>query len=213
MAVTHLRTTLKQNTHTIAGIRRQHPSRARGDQRRGQPRPSTERGTRPGIGGCAASSGRLDPKAAGCERGGSCPRGGWWVIGLLGLHGPDTASEANNKQSLPSPITPPERLVDSPPYVAGTTYSQTVNSQAGARTYANPYGMAGEGERIPNHMAVHVSCKIIAPGASSVGTYWYRIADPPWKDYYSPTNSFLNDDPINGSHKKPVDEKVPYCPT
>jgi hypothetical protein len=61
-------------------------------------------------------------------------------------------------------------------------------------------------------MAVHVSCKVVAPGVPSVGIYWYRIVDSPWKDYYAPTNSFLNDDPISGNHKKAVDESVPYCP-
>jgi hypothetical protein len=124
------------------------------------------------------------------------------VIGLLGAQAPDAASGADNKQALRSAVTPAQRLVDSPPYVAGAIYSETVNSlAAGAQTFSNPYGMVGVGERIPNHMVVHVSCKIVAPGASSVGIYWYRIADPPWKDYYSPTNSFLNDDPITGSRK------------
>jgi hypothetical protein len=58
-----------------------------------------------------------------------------------------------------------------------------------------------------------VSCKVVAPGARTIGIYWYRIAGPPWYDsYYAPTNSFLNDDPINGRHDKIVDETVPYCP-
>jgi hypothetical protein len=137
------------------------------------------------------------------------------VIGLLGLYGSDAASGADNKQALRSALTPPQRLVDSPPYIAGATYSETVNSPAGARTFSNPYSMIGEGDRIPNHTTVHVSCKVVAPtpGATTVGTYWYRITDPAWQDYYSPTNSFLNDDPISGNHTKPVDEKVPYCPT
>ena len=134
------------------------------------------------------------------------------VIGLLGPRGPMTASEAA-RQASSNAATPTQPLVDSPPYVAGTTYKQIVNSPAGARTYINPYGMVGEGDRIPNHTTVHVSCKIVAPGGSSVGIYWYRIVDPPWKDYYAPTNSFLNDDPISGSHKKAVDESVPYCPS
>jgi hypothetical protein len=75
--------------------------------------------------------------------------------------------------------------------------------------------MIGLGQRIPDHTVVHVSCKVVAsnPSSPSAGTYWYRITDPPWQDYYSPTNSFLNDDPITGNHTKPVDEKVPYCPT
>jgi hypothetical protein len=137
------------------------------------------------------------------------------AISLPGLHAPDTASGADNKQALRNAVTPAQRLVDSPPYIAGATYSETVNSPAGARTYSNPYDMVGLGQRIPDHTVVHVSCKVVAPtpGSPSVGTYWYRITDPPWHDYYSPTNSFLNDDPISGNHKKPVDEKVPYCPT
>jgi hypothetical protein len=134
------------------------------------------------------------------------------VLGLLGLHGPDTASGADKQSSLRA-VTPTQRLVDSPPYVAGMTYSETVNSLTGARTYTDPSGMVGEGDQIPNHMAVRVSCKVVAPGAASVGIYWYRIADLPWKGSYAPTNSFANDDPISGSHKKAVDESVPYCPS
>jgi hypothetical protein len=136
------------------------------------------------------------------------------VMGLLGTQAPDAASGAD-KQALRSAVTPAQRLVDSPPYIAGTTYNETVNSPAGARTFRDPYGMVGLGQRIPNHTTVHVSCKIVAPdlGSPSVGTYWYRITDPPLQDYYSPTNSFLNDDPLSGNHKKRVDEKVPYCPT
>lgn len=136
------------------------------------------------------------------------------VIVLLGLYGSDAASGADNKQALRSALTPAQRLVDSPPYVAGATYSEIVNSPAGARTFSNPYSMIGEGQRIPNHTTVHVSCKVVAsnPGSPSAGTYWYRITDPAWQNYYSPTNSFLNDDPITGNHTKPVDEKVPYCP-
>ncbi len=135
------------------------------------------------------------------------------AIGLPGPHGPPHIAAEADQQSSPRAATPTQPLVESPPYVAGATYRQIVNSPEGARTYINPYGLAGEGERIPNRMAVHVACKIVAPGASSVGIYWYRIVDPPWKDYYAPTNSFLNDDPISGSHKKAVDESVPYCPS
>lgn len=135
------------------------------------------------------------------------------ITGLLGPHEPDSASAAD-RQLPQSAARATQPLVDSPPYIAGATYRETVNSSAEARTFSDPYGMVGPGQRIPNHIVVHVSCKVVAPtpGATTVGTYWYRITDPPWNNYYSPTNSFLNDDPISGSHTKAVDEKVPYCP-
>lgn len=177
-----------------------------------------------------ASEATLDPVGEDASRRGAGLTARWrWVIGvaaaivlavvavgvisLPGPHGPPHIAAEADQQSSPRAATPTQPLVESPPYVAGATYRQIVNSPEGARTYINPYGLAGERERIPNRMAVHVSCKIVAPGASSVGIYWYRIVDPPWKDYYAPTNSFLNDDPISGSHKKAVDESVPYCPT
>jgi hypothetical protein len=136
------------------------------------------------------------------------------LVGLAYRQGTGNATEAEQATSHGA-LTPAQPLVSSPPYVPGATYSQTVNSPGAARTYGAPYKMMDEGKRIDNHATVRVSCKIVAPsaGASTVGTYWYRIASPPWNDqFYSPTNSFLNDDPITGSHEKIVDEGVPYCP-
>ena len=100
-----------------------------------------------------------------------------------------------------------------PPVMPGRTYTQTVNTSAGARTYTDPYNLIGEGPRIDNGRNVQVSCTITAPSAPSVGLYWYQIASPPWgNQYYSPANAFLNGDPPEGPGMTVVDETVPDCP-
>lgn len=150
------------------------------------------------------------------------PRWVWWVtlaaavivvgvVSVVWLTGGSVPSATD--RAAPGTARPAQPLVVSPPFVPGRTYSQVVNTLLGARTYKDPSGLVGEGPRINNRMSVRVSCKIVAPGENSIGTYWYRIVDQPWNDlYYAPTNSFLNDDPISGSHDKAVDEAVPYCP-
>lgn len=122
-------------------------------------------------------------------------------------------SPGANTSSNTTSRSPASTTVDSPPYVSDRTYTQTVNTPQGARTYTNPRSLVGEGPRVENRKTVEVSCKIIAPSAPSVGTYWYRITSPPWNNqYYSPTNSFLNGDPIGGPYAHDVDPNVPYCP-
>lgn len=101
-----------------------------------------------------------------------------------------------------------------PPLVPGKTFTETVNTPLGARTYSKPHTLSGEWQRIPNKTNVQVSCEITAPSAPNVGLYWYRIATPPWGgQYYSPANSFLNGDPPDGSAPTHVvDQTVPECP-
>lgn len=112
-----------------------------------------------------------------------------------------------------APASPVLTTVSSPPFVSGRTYIQTVHTPEGARTFTDPYGPVGEGQRVPNGTSVEVSCKIVAPGGRTVGVYWYRIASPPWNDqYYSPANSWLNTDPPAGPYTSVVDAAVPYCP-
>ncbi len=101
----------------------------------------------------------------------------------------------------------------SSPVVPSRTYTQTVSTPPGARTYTDPYNLIGEGSRIDNGRNVQVSCTITAPSAPSVGLYWYQIASPPWgNQYYSPANAFLNGDPPEGPGTTVVDETVPDCP-
>lgn len=147
-------------------------------------------------------------------------RGRWlWIAVAVLVAGSVTAlitpglmSQRDGAQSrTPAPsVTSPSR-----PFVPGQTYTQTANTPAGARTYANPHGLIGEGPRVGNGRNVQVSCKIAIPGAApSVGRYWYLIADPPWSNgYYSPANAYLNGDPPAGPYTQEVDHAVPDCPT
>lgn len=105
-------------------------------------------------------------------------------------------------------------LISPPPLVPGKTFTETVNTPSGARTYSKPHTLGGEWQRVPDKTNVQVSCEITAPSAPNVGLYWYRIATPPWNNqYYSPANSFLNGDPPDGSSPTHViDSTVPECP-
>lgn len=129
------------------------------------------------------------------------------VLGNLGGGG----SAASVSTATDSVSTPP--TVPVVPVVPGVTYTETVNTPAGARTYTDPYNLIGEGPRITNGASVEVACVITAPSAPSVGLYWYLIIDPPWGGrYYSPANAFLNGDPPEGPYTLVVDEAVPDCP-
>lgn len=121
------------------------------------------------------------------------------TTGVLGT--PDTSGSADS-------------AVSPPPLVPGRTFTETVNTPLGARTYSKPHNLGGIGPRINNQQDVQVSCEIIAPSVPSVGLYWYRIATLPWNNqYYSPANSFLNGDPPDGTAPTHVvDQTVPQCP-
>lgn len=140
-----------------------------------------------------------------------------WVLGVAAavviVTGAVVAA-ATGVLGNPDSVGSTDSIGSSPPLVPGRTYTETVNSPAGARTYRNPHTLTGEGPRIDNRTNVHVLCKIAAPTASSVGTYWYRIASQPWNNqYYSPANSFLNgDSPDGSSSTHVVDDTVPNCP-
>lgn len=141
----------------------------------------------------------------------------WWMLGAAaavvivagavvvtttGVWGtPDTAGSADSAESPP-------------PLIPGKTFTETVNTPQGARTYSKPHNLGGIGPRVPNRTDVQVSCEIIAPSVPSVGLYWYRIATPQWNNqYYSPANSFLNGDPPDGTAPTHVvDPAVPQCP-
>lgn len=140
---------------------------------------------------------------------------GFVVLAVLGVgvwlssRGPDSPTGPEDGGT----VSPVQTTVSSPPFVQGKTFTQTVHSPKGARTYTDPHNLVGEGDRVPNGRNVQVSCKIVAPGDRSVGVYWYRITSPPWNNhYYSPANSWLNNDPPTGPYTSIVDPTVPYCP-
>lgn len=121
--------------------------------------------------------------------------------------------------SNPAPIHHPvlPRRFIGLPADAGKTYTETVSSGSGARTFTDPYSMDESGPTIPFLQPAQVPCKVYSPVAPSIGPlgYWYRIASPPWNNhYYAPANSFANGDPPQGPYTgKDIDPAVPDCPS
>jgi hypothetical protein len=85
----------------------------------------------------------------------------------------------------------------------------------GARSYANPQALSGEGVKLTPMEYVRVSCKVYSPDPSSVvpDGYWYRLTSPPWNGrYYAPANSFWNGDvPGRKPYTHNTDKRVPDC--
>lgn len=96
-------------------------------------------------------------------------------------------------------------------FVPTRTYKETAGARVGSNTYRNPYTIDHAGQRIPFLKNVQVACKVRAPTMPSVD-YWYLVETEPWKNTYSPANSFLNGDPVKGPYNHDVDEAVPDCP-
>lgn len=94
----------------------------------------------------------------------------------------------------------------------GSAAPQTANASGGANTFADPRKLLGTGPDVPYRTVLQVECKILAPSAQSV-RYWYRIAGPEqWRGLYTPANSYLNGDPVDGPYEREVDHSVPDCP-
>jgi hypothetical protein len=85
----------------------------------------------------------------------------------------------------------------------------------GARSFANPQALSGEGPPVRPGKRLRVSCKVYAPAPRSVvpDGYWYRLASVPWSGrYYAPANSFWNGDrPGHKPYTHNTDFGVPTC--
>jgi hypothetical protein len=97
----------------------------------------------------------------------------------------------------------------------GKTFPERVWPKGmGARTFRNPLGFGGEGKRVKPRQRVQVVCRFQqqdAPASVYPG-WWYLIASPPWnRQYYSPANSYLNGDPLEGPYIATVNNGVPVC--
>jgi hypothetical protein len=94
----------------------------------------------------------------------------------------------------------------------------TVKEQAGsggARTFAQPRALSGEGDTVKPGQVVRVRCKLYSPDPPSVRPdgYWYQLASAPWNGrYYAPANSFWNGDvPGHRPYTHNTDFSVPDC--
>lgn len=98
----------------------------------------------------------------------------------------------------------------------GVTFTQQVHSSnpAGTTSFRNPYALSDAGPRVPNGQKVEVVCRLQDPNAGGTLTdgWWYLVDTPPWsRQYYTPANSYLNGDPLEGPHVSSVDGRVPEC--
>lgn len=94
-----------------------------------------------------------------------------------------------------------------------TTYTETVGGPT--HTWTN-YSNAGgtEGQTIPTHTNVQVTCVVQGFKVADGNTNWYRIASSPWNNaYYASADAFYNNGATSGSlNGTPyVDPKVPPC--
>jgi hypothetical protein len=84
----------------------------------------------------------------------------------------------------------------------------------GANSFTNYHNASGLGPRVEPARWVDVGCKVHDPFIQSVNPdgYWYRLTSAPWNGaYYTPANTFLNGDPIDGPFKYATDWSVPDC--
>lgn len=112
------------------------------------------------------------------------------------------------------PVKPPEPTC---PTCApgGMTFTQQVNSgnAEGTTSFRNPYASSGSGPRVRNGQRVEVVCRLRALGGGTLTSgWWYLIDSPPWnREFYTPANSYLNGDPVEGTSDSAVDYRVPEC--
>lgn len=138
------------------------------------------------------------------------------VVVILGLNAREGGrSDSGGSESEPVVRTPPPALQAQDKMVpdAKGPVGERVWAKEGSRTFENPYDLAGEGQRVPYNTPVKVACKIYWPELRSVkhDGYWYRLLTPPWKDLYSPANSYWNGDKPGEPATHSVDWAVREC--
>jgi hypothetical protein len=123
----------------------------------------------------------------------------------------------SDEQLAAPPGTAPSATssVTTPPVeVSGKTYTEVAGNRNGVSTWNNPYTPSVTNQKIPFLQKVDVSCKVHSPSFPSVSPdgYWYRIASPPFNnEWWSPANTFLNGDKVDGPTEHNTDFAVPDC--
>jgi hypothetical protein len=117
-----------------------------------------------------------------------------------------TATPITTATVAPTPV--PTQVPVPPPPISETTGAE-------AHTWTS-YSNAGgnEGQVIPSHTTVQITCKVTGFKVDDGNTWWYRIASNPWNNnYYVSADPFYN----NGQTQGPllntpfVDNAVPNC--
>lgn len=135
------------------------------------------------------------------------------IIGVVVTRDEGMSSSPSNA----GPLTPSTELAPGAATetraARGKTFTE-IQGQLGAPTFADPYGSAERGPKVPAGARVQVSCKVYAPSipSASPAGYWYLLASPPWSNrYYAVANTFMNGGTLSGSGVRHVDRAVPDC--
>lgn len=132
--------------------------------------------------------------------------------GLFGPERPSPSSAPATADAVASGNTMP--LPTCATCTSGKTFQEEANAGAGATTFRDPRTFRGRGPRVERLQKVQVVCRFHDPAApaSVQPGWWYLLASPPWnRQYYSPANSFLNGDPVEGPHITNVNSGIPEC--
>jgi hypothetical protein len=96
--------------------------------------------------------------------------------------------------------------------IAGSKTFPEQASTGGAATFRDPRAFLGRGVRVSPLQQVEVVCQFYDFNAPSVRPGWWYLLAGPWRrGYYSSANSYLNGDPPEGPHLTPTDNGVPRC--
>jgi hypothetical protein len=131
-----------------------------------------------------------------------------------GVPAPPSAAPAQPLPSTQATVPVPSRPTHAAPGPPRMTYTETGGNRKGSPTFSDPAHPSAAGPKVGFLQNVQVSCKVKAVPFPSVypDGYWYRIAGSPWNNnWYSPANTFLNGDPMNGPYSHWTDFRVPDC--
>jgi hypothetical protein len=96
----------------------------------------------------------------------------------------------------------------------GPTHPEVAANRLGTPVFRDPQGAAVPPQvpaSIPYLTEVQVRCKVRNTSAMTSVSYWYLLADGPWRGMYAPSDTFANGDPIGTTGSHNVDTKVPEC--
>jgi hypothetical protein len=137
------------------------------------------------------------------------------VLAILGGAAKLIVDAAHSKPGPPAPTVAPQTTAPQTHRTSSTGERREQAGTAGARSFADPHGLSGEGGSVKPGEWVTVRCKVYAPAPPSVvpDGYWYLLSSPPWNGkYYAPANSFWNGDkPGHTPYTHNTDFSVPNC--
>lgn len=97
---------------------------------------------------------------------------------------------------------------------AGLTYVEIAGNRNGTPVFRDTQGSAVPSDvpaSIDYLTRVRVRCKVENTSAMTSVSYWYLLADGPWRGMYAPSDTFANGDPLGTRGTHNVDANIPDC--